>query len=146
MQFPEPEHTPPQPINPLLALAVSERVIEVLRGKLAEQVPGQLMPLGLLVTVPLPASDKVNVAAVEVELNVGLTVSAAVTFTVQVLVPEQLPPLQPANVYPAEEFAQRCAGPCQVEIVPNCDHFYGGREDAVTGIVTRWLSQVMDKT
>jgi len=53
---------------------------------------------------------------------------------------------EPANIYPAEEFAKRCGGPCMVEIVPDCDHFYGGREDAVTGIVTEWLGRVMDKT
>ncbi len=47
---------------------------------------------------------------------------------------------EPRDLYPAEEFARRCAGPCTVEIVPECDHFYVGREAAVTGIVCRWLS------
>ena len=53
---------------------------------------------------------------------------------------------EPAHIYPAEEFAKRSTGPCDVRIVPNCDHFYGGREDAVMGIVTEWLQRVMAKT
>jgi pimeloyl-ACP methyl ester carboxylesterase len=47
---------------------------------------------------------------------------------------------EPRELYPAEEFARRCAGPCTVEIVPDCDHFYAGREAAVTDIVCRWLA------
>jgi pimeloyl-ACP methyl ester carboxylesterase len=46
---------------------------------------------------------------------------------------------EPRDLYPAEEFARRCAGPCTVEIVPQCDHFYVGREAAVSEIVCRWL-------
>jgi hypothetical protein len=33
-----------------------------------------------------------------------------------------------------------------VFIVPNCDHFYGGREDVVAGIVTEWLSGILAQT
>jgi pimeloyl-ACP methyl ester carboxylesterase len=47
---------------------------------------------------------------------------------------------EPRELYPAEEFARRCAGPCTVEIVPRCGHFYVGREAAVADIVCRWLS------
>jgi hypothetical protein len=32
-----------------------------------------------------------------------------------------------------------------VRIVKDCDHFYGGREDAVMVIVTDWLACVMPK-
>ena len=46
---------------------------------------------------------------------------------------------EPRELYPAEEFARRCAGECTVEIVSDCDHFYVGREAAVTAIVTDWL-------
>lgn len=53
---------------------------------------------------------------------------------------------EPAHIYPAEEFSARCGGPCTVAIVPDCDHFYGGREDAVTAIVAQWLEGVMVKT
>jgi pimeloyl-ACP methyl ester carboxylesterase len=41
--------------------------------------------------------------------------------------------------YPAEEFAAACGGPCDVNIVANCDHFYNGREAHVAGIVADWL-------
>ncbi|MEK9646536.1 MAG: alpha/beta hydrolase [Alphaproteobacteria bacterium] len=45
--------------------------------------------------------------------------------------------------YPAEDFAAASAGPCDVEIVPDCDHFYKGREDAITEIVVRWLKKTL---
>ncbi|HEY5896337.1 MAG TPA: alpha/beta hydrolase [Burkholderiales bacterium] len=50
---------------------------------------------------------------------------------------------EPRDLYPAEEFARRSAGPCTVEIVENCDHFYVGREQAVSDIVCRWLGKVL---
>ncbi len=46
---------------------------------------------------------------------------------------------EPRDLYPAEEFKQRCAGPCTVEIVQNCDHFYIEREVTVTQLVCSWL-------
>jgi pimeloyl-ACP methyl ester carboxylesterase len=49
---------------------------------------------------------------------------------------------EPRELYPAEEFARRSAGPCTVEIVPRCDHFYAGRETAVSDIVCRWLASL----
>jgi pimeloyl-ACP methyl ester carboxylesterase len=49
---------------------------------------------------------------------------------------------EPAHIYPAEAFATRSGGPCEVAIVENCDHFYGGREDAVMGAVTGWLTRL----
>lgn len=45
--------------------------------------------------------------------------------------------------YPAEEFQAACGGPCEVNIVPNCDHFYNGREDHVAGIVRDWLATTL---
>jgi pimeloyl-ACP methyl ester carboxylesterase len=48
---------------------------------------------------------------------------------------------EPKENYPAEEFANNCPGPCEVEIVPNCDHFYVGAEDTVSKIVTGWLEK-----
>jgi len=44
------------------------------------------------------------------------------------------------ELYPAEAFAGRSRGPCSVEIVPDCDHFYAGREDAVSAAVCAWLT------
>lgn len=46
---------------------------------------------------------------------------------------------EPRALYPAEEFARRAAGTCTVKIVPDCDHFYRGREDAVAELVAAWL-------
>ena len=45
--------------------------------------------------------------------------------------------------YPAEEFAAACGGPCEVNIVANCDHFYNDREDHVAGIVSAWLMKTL---
>jgi len=53
---------------------------------------------------------------------------------------------EPAHIYPAEEFAAGAGGRCDVRIVKDCDHFYGGREDAVADIVTGWLGEVLAKT
>ena len=49
---------------------------------------------------------------------------------------------EPRELYPAEEFARRSAGPCSVEIVPQCDHFYVGHEAEVSAIVCRWLASL----
>ena len=47
------------------------------------------------------------------------------------------------TTYPAEAFAARAGGSCDVEIVPNCDHFYVGREDTVTSLVGGWLDRMV---
>jgi pimeloyl-ACP methyl ester carboxylesterase len=47
------------------------------------------------------------------------------------------------ETYPAEAF-QRCSGgPCDVEIVPNCDHFYVRRETAICDLVSGWLARML---
>jgi pimeloyl-ACP methyl ester carboxylesterase len=46
---------------------------------------------------------------------------------------------EPHDLYPAEEFKRRAGGACTVAIVDDCDHFYVGREDAVTHLVCSWL-------
>jgi pimeloyl-ACP methyl ester carboxylesterase len=48
----------------------------------------------------------------------------------------------PAN-YPAEGFQKRAGGACEVAIVPNCDHFYRGREAAVAEIVADYLRRTL---
>ena len=48
--------------------------------------------------------------------------------------------LEDRDTYPAEAFQARAGGPCDVEIIPGCDHFYNGREDAVIQRVTAWLA------
>ena len=45
--------------------------------------------------------------------------------------------------YPAEEFQRVAGGPCQVEIVPDCDHFYNGREETISDIVSSWLARTL---
>ena len=48
---------------------------------------------------------------------------------------------EPREQYPAEEFARRSGGPCTVEIVADCDHFYNGCEEAVQSLVCGWLTR-----
>jgi pimeloyl-ACP methyl ester carboxylesterase len=48
-----------------------------------------------------------------------------------------------AETYPAEAFKARTSGPCEVQIIPNCDHFYNGQEQAVTDRVTAWLAKTL---
>ena len=50
---------------------------------------------------------------------------------------------EPAANYPAEAFKKYCAGPCDIAIVPNCDHFYVGAEENVAETVTAWLSRTL---
>jgi pimeloyl-ACP methyl ester carboxylesterase len=50
---------------------------------------------------------------------------------------------EPPHIYPAEAFAARTGGPCEVHVVPDCDHFYGGREEAVRSLMTGWLEGVL---
>ena len=50
---------------------------------------------------------------------------------------------EPGDAYPAEEFRARAGGPCTVEIVSDCDHFYNGREAAVREIVSTWLEKAV---
>ena len=45
--------------------------------------------------------------------------------------------------YPAEDFRARAGGPCDVEIIPGCDHFYNGREEAIQAIVSSWLAKAL---
>jgi pimeloyl-ACP methyl ester carboxylesterase len=52
---------------------------------------------------------------------------------------------EPREGYPAEEFSARTAGPCTVAIVPNCDHFYNEREEAVQKIVSSWLAEIVSR-
>jgi pimeloyl-ACP methyl ester carboxylesterase len=49
---------------------------------------------------------------------------------------------EPPELYPAEAFAERAGGSCTVRIVPDCDHFYRGRESAVAELVTGWVSDL----
>jgi pimeloyl-ACP methyl ester carboxylesterase len=48
------------------------------------------------------------------------------------------------ETYPAERFKERAGGPCNVEIVPNCSHFYVGREAAICELVSGWLARTLN--
>jgi pimeloyl-ACP methyl ester carboxylesterase len=50
---------------------------------------------------------------------------------------------EPREQYPAEDFKARAGGPCTVEIVPDCDHFYNGREESVRALVSSWLARAL---
>lgn len=50
---------------------------------------------------------------------------------------------EPPELYPAEAFAAVCAGPCEVSIIPDCDHFYTGHEEEMSGRVAQWLHDVL---
>ena len=48
-----------------------------------------------------------------------------------------------AQTYPAEAFAARSGGQCDVDVIPQCDHFYRGQEQAVIDRVTAWLQRTV---
>jgi pimeloyl-ACP methyl ester carboxylesterase len=50
---------------------------------------------------------------------------------------------EPKENYPAERFKENSAGPCQIAIVADCDHFYVGAEERVVKIVTDWLERTL---
>ena len=86
--------------SPEPTTAVSFTTVPLL--KFALQVLGQVIPLGLLVTLPDPVPANVTESAkvVTAVLNVAVTDLAALIVTLQVPVPLQAP-LQPAKVDPA---------------------------------------------
>ena len=85
----------PPPVHAMkakLLAAFGVRVTFVPAGKVAEHVVGQLIPAGLLLTVPEPATvtDRVGSTKLAVTARLELTVN------MQVLVPVHAP-LQPPN-------------------------------------------------
>ena len=104
-----PEQAPLQPEKTLPAAAAAVRVTEALVVNVAEQVAPQLMPAGLLVTVPAPVpakltvSNEVGLATVE---KVAVALFDASISTTHVPVPEHAPD-QPLNVKPEPAVAMR---------------------------------------
>lgn len=47
------------------------------------------------------------------------------------------------GLYPAEEFQRLAGGPCEVDIIPDCGHFYVGREDDVSARIAAWLAKTL---
>ena len=50
---------------------------------------------------------------------------------------------EPRDLYPAEAFAERSAGPCEVQVVPDCGHFYVRQEEEIARRVSSWLGPVL---
>src|SRR2546425_681738 len=99
-----PEQLPPlQPANTEPPSGITVSVTTVPLTKLAEQLEPQLMPAGVLVTVPMPALETVSVKVWSVK--VAVIVVAAEIVTVQVPVPVHSPPLQPVKAEPASGVA-----------------------------------------
>src|ERR1700722_722861 len=88
-----PLHASPQPRKFEPAVGVSVRVTWVPAAKFALQLVGQLIPEGLLVTVPEPVPSRVTASRGRVGLNVAVTDWFALISTMQVLdVPLHAPP------------------------------------------------------
>jgi hypothetical protein len=100
--IPVPLQAPLQPANVEFVPAVGVSVTMVPLAKFAEQALGQLIPEGLLTTVPLPfpASVTVSVKFDVVVLKVAVTFWAWLIVTVHVPVTFVQAPLQPAKVEP----------------------------------------------
>src|SRR3974390_917073 len=45
------------------------------------------------------------------------------------------------EIYPAEQYAARSGGSCDVRIVPNCNHFYTGHETEISESIAEWLKK-----
>src|SRR5207249_1706211 len=90
--------------EPGAGLAV--RATAVPLAKLAEQVDPQLIPSGLLVTVPAP-SPAAETVSTNVRVKVAVTEVSVVMATTHGAVPTQPPPLQPVNTEPGAGLAVR---------------------------------------
>src|SRR5881628_498365 len=102
VQAPGPEQPPPlQPLKVEPAAGVAVSVTAVPLAKLAVQVAPQLMPAGLLVTLPAPVPALETVSVKVCRVKVAVTVVAAESVTTHDPVPEHPPPLQPVKVEPA---------------------------------------------
>jgi hypothetical protein len=101
-QVPVPPHPPPdQPPKVDMAFGAAVNVTCIPCSKLAEQAGPQLIPEGLLITVPVPlpvvATDSMKLG---ITVKVAVTLSAAFTVVTQGAVPMHPPPDQPAKVDP----------------------------------------------
>jgi hypothetical protein len=99
VQVPVPLQAPNHPANvdPVFGVAVSVTEIPLLNS--AVHIEPQLIPGGLLVTIPLPSPERVTVSAGDGEtaLNEAVTFALLVKLSVQVPVPLHAP-LQPAKL------------------------------------------------
>ena len=109
VQVPVPEHPPPlQPAktDPADAVAVSVTELPVGKEPLSELQPlPQLMPLGLLVTLPVPVPALLTVSVEGTALKLAVTDLFALITTTHVAVPLHPLPLHPPKVDPADGVA-----------------------------------------
>src|SRR5438552_7133244 len=102
-----PRQSPPaQPVNTEPGAGLAVRATAVPLAKLAEQVDPQLIPSGLLVTVPAPAPAAETVST-NVRVKVAVMEVSVVMATTHGAVPAQPPPLQPVNAEPGAGLAVR---------------------------------------
>ncbi len=105
LHVPVPVQAPPQPVNAIPASGAAVRITGVPAVNENEHVAPQLIPAGLLVTVPVPVPNFETVSA-SCGVKVAVTFSAALMVTLQAPVPVQAP-LQPVNTEPAAGVAAR---------------------------------------
>lgn len=103
---PVPVHAPDQPKKMFPALGVAVSVTTVPPLKVAVHDEPQLMPVGLLVTVPVPVPVFVTVNCTVAGLKVAVTDSALLTTTVHAPLPVHAPD-QPTNTLPEPGVAVR---------------------------------------
>jgi hypothetical protein len=97
--------------EPLTAVAVSVTGVPLSKGVVwVAHVGPQLMPGGVLVTVPLPLPALVRVRETGEGIKVAVTVVLAVRVTVQGPVPEHPPSFQPAKNEPTAAVAVSVTG------------------------------------
>lgn len=102
-----PEQAPPQPAKLDVEFGVAVNVTAVPEGKFAEHASAQLIPAGLLLTLPPPFPSSVTLSA-KPEVNVAVTVRLEFMVIAQsIMLAVQPPPLQPANTEPGSAAAPR---------------------------------------
>jgi len=118
VQVPVPVQPPLQPVNvePVAGVAVSVTAVPLANA--VEQVAPHEMPVGELVTVPLPVPAFVTARVNGCSANVAVTEVAAVIVVVHVPVPVQAP-LQPVKVEPAAGVAVNVTAD---PLVNACEH------------------------
>jgi hypothetical protein len=98
----------PAPLNPLNVdpfVGVAVRLTVEPVAKAAAHMPGQEIPLGLLVTLPVPLPAKFTVSRSVETATLKRAVTVALLVTEQGPVLEQPPPLQPAKAEPGSAAA-----------------------------------------
>src|SRR5207244_10648390 len=100
VQLAVPVQPPPcQPVHSFPTRRSSDLVTRLPLVYLQQLVP-QVLPAGLLATVPLPVPAETTVRAKICRSKVAVTVVSAVRVTVQLAVPAQPPPCQPVKTEP----------------------------------------------